>query len=99
MKTRKTSLLSPFVAFAVLAASALTLQAQPYPAAVLADHPTAFWQLNETSGTVAYDSAGTDNGSYTNATLGQQGYAQGLAAEYGYSPATDTNSSAQFGNS
>lgn len=35
-----------------------------YPAAVLADGPLAYWRLNESAGTVAYDSAGAFNGTY-----------------------------------
>lgn len=43
-----------------------------YPSIVLADNPAAFWKLNETSGTVAYDSSGNGlNGTYTGGyTLG-----------------------------
>src|SRR5262245_37708935 len=33
-----------------------------YTSVVLADLPTAFWRLNETSGTTAVDSAGGNNG-------------------------------------
>ena len=29
--------------------------AQPYPSAVTADHPIAYWRLQETSGTIAHD--------------------------------------------
>jgi hypothetical protein len=76
----------------------------PYPLAVYTNHPIGFWSLNEVpddhagdNGTVAYDYMGGNNGFYTNALLGQAGYGAGLAAEYGYSPETDTNSSAAFG--
>jgi hypothetical protein len=69
--------------------------ADPYATVVLGDSPTAFWQLNETNGTVAYDSAGEDNGSYTNVVLGQPGVELGQS---GYAPGTDTNAlSADFG--
>jgi hypothetical protein len=85
----------------VVATSAVNTVAQPYPSAVLGDNPVAYWRLEETSGTIAYDSsaAGTNNGIYTNAALDQTGYAEGLATEFGYSPATDTNASAIFGES
>jgi hypothetical protein len=47
----------------------------PYPAAVLADHPAAYWRLGETSGTTAVDQINTNgNGTYTSGTLlGQPG--------------------------
>jgi hypothetical protein len=38
-----------------------------YAQAVLADTPAAYWRLGETSGTTAADSAGSNNGTYTNA--------------------------------
>ena len=41
----------------------------PYPAQVLADHPLAFWRLDETSGTTAYDYVSGYNGIYTNVQL------------------------------
>jgi hypothetical protein len=64
-----------------LAAGIATVEAQPYPAAVLADHPEAYWRLQETSGTVAHDSAGSDNGFYTNVALAQQGFTNSNPAE------------------
>lgn len=76
-----------------------------YVQTVLSNSPIGFWPLNEVpdnssgdNGTTAYDYIGGNNGYYTNAVLGFTGYAEGLAAEYGYSPATDTNSSAEFGS-
>jgi RHS repeat-associated protein len=46
----------------------------PYPEAVEADNPVAYWRLNETSGSTATDSAaGEQNGAYSNVTLGQRG--------------------------
>ncbi|HZM03223.1 MAG TPA: LamG-like jellyroll fold domain-containing protein, partial [Candidatus Saccharimonadales bacterium] len=65
----------------LLAAGMVTAQAQPYPTAVLADHPTSYWRLQETSGTVAHDSADSDNGSYTNVLLQQQGFTNSNAGE------------------
>ena len=45
-----------------------------YPATLLADSPLAYWRLNETSGTVAYDAAGAFNGTYASgATQGVAG--------------------------
>jgi hypothetical protein len=41
----------------------------PYPAQVLADHPIAFWRLDESSGNVAYDYVGGNNGIYSNVSL------------------------------
>lgn len=60
----------------------------PYPVAVLADSPMAYWRLGESSGATAFDYVGGLNGYYTNATLGQTGYAF-----------TDTNKAVQFGPS
>jgi hypothetical protein len=69
--------------------------ADPYATAVLADNPTAFWQLNETNGTTANDSAGAHVGVYTNVELGEPGVDLG---QPGYLPGTDTNAlSVQFG--
>ncbi len=63
----------------------------PYPAAVLAANPIAFWRLDESSGISAYDYVGGFNGTYTNVTLSfappynattdpMEGYAPGFAA-------------------
>ncbi|MBU6402225.1 MAG: immunoglobulin domain-containing protein, partial [Verrucomicrobia bacterium] len=60
-----------------------------YPAAVLADKPMAFYRLDETSGSVAYDYVGGFNATYTNVLLGQQP---------GYSPNDPTEPAAVFGN-
>ncbi|HEY3913701.1 MAG TPA: LamG-like jellyroll fold domain-containing protein [Verrucomicrobiae bacterium] len=87
---KTTHIISQGIAAALLlAASVATIQAQPYPSAVLADHPTAYWRLQETTGTVADDSAGSDNGFYTNVFLGQQGFTNSnpdeLSAVFGVS--------------
>jgi len=43
----------------------------PYPAAVLNDNPLAFWRLDETNGTTAYDLLNNfDDGTYHNVQLG-----------------------------
>ena len=46
----------------------------PYPAAVLASIPIAYWRLDETNGTTAYDVVNGNNGTYNSAALGQPGY-------------------------
>jgi hypothetical protein len=46
----------------------------PYQVSLLALNPLAYWPLNETSGTVAYDMAGGYNGTYVgNVSLAQSG--------------------------
>ncbi|MGD0262837.1 MAG: LamG-like jellyroll fold domain-containing protein [Verrucomicrobiota bacterium] len=64
------------VAALSLALGVAAATAQPYPTAVLADNPIAYWRLQETSGTIAQDSSitGTNSGVYTNVLLGQPGY-------------------------
>lgn len=66
--------------------------ARPYDAVVRAANPVSYWRLNETSGTVAYDSVGTNNATYGTAVqLGATGQpGQGL---FGFG--TDTTA-AQF---
>jgi hypothetical protein len=90
---------------AVVSVTALPSLTAPYPQKVLNDHPIGYWPLNEVpdngfgnNGTVAYDYISNNFGIYTNAVLGNQGYAEALAAQYGYTPASDTNSSAGFGS-
>ena len=58
------------------AAAVLKVLAAPkaYPAAVIASSPMAYWRLNETAGTTAYDYAGYQNGFYSKVTLDQEGY-------------------------
>jgi len=77
--------------------------AAPFPQAALADHPVAYWRLNEpdnslgngNAGVTAYDYAGGYNASYTNTLLGQSGYSAAsdpteTAAEFGdYPPNND----------
>jgi hypothetical protein len=47
-----------------------------YPSTVLGDKPIAYFRLDETNGTIAYDFAGGNNGNYYGSGLlfGQQGY-------------------------
>ena len=65
-----------------------------YPQAVLQLKPLAYWRLDETNGTTAYDYAGGHNGVYTNVILGQPGYgslgANGIGTE-------TSEQAAQFG--
>ena len=88
----------------VISLTVVSPPAAPYPLVVFHDHPIAFWPLNEgpddtqgDNGAPAYDYIGGNNGYYTNAVRRQAGYGPGLAAQYGYAPATDTDSSAGFG--
>jgi len=49
-----------------------------YDSAIIADGPVGYWMLNETAGTVATDSMGANNGTYTGGiTLGQAGIPDG----------------------
>ena len=63
----------------IMAVSVLTPSA-PYPLAVMADHPLAYWRLDEpdngmgNNGVIAYDYAGGYNGVYSNVSLSQPGY-------------------------
>ncbi len=82
----------------------LPLPTQPYPLAVIKDKPIGFWPLSETpnngsgnTGTLALDYVGGNDGVYTNTIIAQPGYGTGLAAEYGYSPASDSSTAAEFG--
>lgn len=64
----------------------------PYPAAVMADKPAAYYRLDEASGTLAHDHAGGYNGTYTNVALQQVNY------DSGFFPQTDPSDfSAGFG--
>lgn len=63
----------------------------PYPTAVLADRPSAYWRLGETSGTTAVDATGNGHaatyaGSYT---LAQPG---AISSDAGYSTTFDGSS-------
>jgi hypothetical protein len=58
-----------------------------YPVAVLADSPIAYYRLNETNGTVGYDSVGGINGVYTGTVgFGNKGFAP-----------TDSDTAVKFG--
>jgi len=79
---------------------ALTFVAPPdrYATMVMGDNPSAYWRLDETSGTTAFDSAGGHDGAYSGSlTLGAAGALPGISdaavhftggnAEIPYSPA------------
>lgn len=62
-----------------------------YSSVVLADSPTVYWRLNETSGSTAADSSGNGNtGTYSNCTLGDSAPPTGAGHSIGSVP---TNSS------
>jgi len=64
------------VAFVTNTVTVLPDPTAPYPVAVLADHPIAYFRLNEQTGTAAYDYVGGNNATYTNVMLGVSGYTQ-----------------------
>jgi hypothetical protein len=96
-------------AFGTTNTSSVALQIQPAPTTpyvltVINDKPIDFWPLNEHPdngsgdiGAAAIDYMGGNDGVYTNAVLGLSGYGTGLAAQYGYAPATDSEVAAEFG--
>jgi hypothetical protein len=82
----------------------LPLPTAPYPLAVINDKPIGFWPLSEhpdngsgNDGTLALDYVGGNDGVYSNTVLAQAGYGTGLAAEYSYSPPSDSSTAAEFG--
>ena len=90
----------------VWSASVVAQPTAPYAQSVLSLNPVGYWRLSEADdglndgnpGAVLHDYVGGNNGIYTNATLGQVGYAQALSNLFGYYPASDPESSAQFAN-
>ncbi len=96
-------------AFGTTNTSSVALHIQPAPTTpyvltVINDKPIDFWPLNEHPdngsgdiGAAAIDYMGGNDGVYTNAVLNLSGYGSGLASEFGYSPATDTETAAEFG--
>ena len=59
-----------------------------FAGAAAADRPFAYWRLGETNGTIAYDSFGTNDGTYANVTLGQPGALPGDSDKAaGFNPA------------
>jgi hypothetical protein len=45
-----------------------------YPGAVIGSGPLSYWRLDEASGSIAYDTVGTNNGVYNSVLLGLTGY-------------------------
>jgi hypothetical protein len=89
---------------AVVTVSVLPSPASPYPQAVAALNPAAYWRLNEAddalgdgnAGIIASDYLGGINGIYTNTSLGQPGYnAQTdpleTSAQFGFTSFTDSD--------
>jgi len=90
----------------VWAAAVIPPPTAPYPQSVLGLGPIAYLRLNEADnglgngnpGAIVHDYLGGNDGIYTNVTLGVPGYAQGLATQNNYSPATEPGlTAAQFG--
>jgi len=74
-------------------AATVTLLPGSYQAAVLSNSPLAYWPLNETNGSIAYDIVGAHNGAYVgNVTLGQPGVASSGFGLPGYSALFDGTS-------
>ena len=88
----------------VWTATVVAAPTAPYAQSVLGLSPIGYWRLDEPDdslydgnpGAIAHDYLGGNDGIYTNTFLGQTGYGQGLASQYGYSPATDPETAAQF---
>jgi hypothetical protein len=70
-----TAVIVAFVGWGIVGVAGAKADPASYRAAVLADHPAAYYQLDETSGLVAADAVGAHNGAYsaTGVTLGQPG--------------------------
>ena len=79
---------SGFSTSAVAVLTVVTPYANLFAGAVAADRPFAYWHLGETNGTIAYDSFGTNDGTYANVTLGQPGALPGDSDKAaGFNPA------------
>src|SRR5262249_52793928 len=62
--------------FATSASATLyVMSTNAYTQIVRGDSPISYWRLDETNGTIAYDTLGFNNGVYNNASLNQPGYA------------------------
>ncbi|HTV42804.1 MAG TPA: LamG-like jellyroll fold domain-containing protein [Candidatus Sulfotelmatobacter sp.] len=77
----------------VWSASVVAAPTAPYPAAVLANSPIAYWRLNESDngagndGAICHDYVGGNDGVYTNVYLAQPGYGMDdpeTSAAFGY---------------
>ena len=77
-----------------IALNTLSDPTAPYPGKVLSDTPSAYFRLDESSGSVtAYDYVGGNNGVYTNVTLGVSGYDSLNAVQ-----SDPTETAAEFGD-
>jgi autotransporter-associated beta strand protein len=56
-------------------ANLFVMNTNAYTQIVRGDSPVSYWRLDETNGTIAYDTLGANNGVYNNASLNQPGYA------------------------
>jgi predicted alpha-1,2-mannosidase len=90
-----TNSLGQSAASAEIAATPLVPAVGSYQAALLANHPLAYWPLSETNGQTAYDLVGGDNGTYlagfqlaraglTNGGFGSPNYAAEFDGSSGY---------------
>ncbi len=61
------------VTSSVVSLTVLAAPTYPYAQSVLANKPIAYWRLDETAGTVAYDCVAGNNGIYNKVLLGQTG--------------------------
>ena len=89
---------SGFTNSSAVALSVIPAPSSAYSAAVLADHPIAYWRLDETNdNSVTHDYAGGYDGSFTNVALGLPGFDfQEIDAAIGVGP---TYNSAWISNS
>jgi hypothetical protein len=90
-----TNSLGQSAASAEIASMPLVPTVGSYQAALLANHPLAYWPLNETNGQTAFDLVGGDNGTYlggfqlaqaglTKGGFGSPSYAAGFDGRSGY---------------
>jgi hypothetical protein len=63
---------------APISVAVISAPTAPYPSQVLSDTPAAYFRLDETGGTTAYDYVGGNNANYTNVMLDQPGYSPSL---------------------
>jgi hypothetical protein len=61
------------VTSSVVALTVLAAPTYPYAQLVLANKPIAYWRLDETAGSIAYDCVAGNNGVYNKVLLGQTG--------------------------
>lgn len=85
------------VTSAAATATLITPPAGSYEALVMSLEPVAYWRLDETSGTTAFDSAGLNDGTYTGGVT--IGVAEAPKASAGLPGFPDTNRAAEFDGS